>query len=63
MDVLTSMDRMTAGHNKNKDSHHSDDHHQQLLQRITFVPNSRSVAFKERITNTGNGKARLRPMR
>jgi hypothetical protein len=61
MDVLTSMDRMTAGHNKNKDSHHSDDH--QLLQRITFVPNSRSVAFKERITNTGNGKARLRPMR
>jgi hypothetical protein len=59
MDVLTSMDR-TAGHNK-KDSN-SDDHYQ-LLQRITFVPNSRSVAFKERITQMGNGKARLRPMR
>jgi hypothetical protein len=50
MDVLTSMDR-GIGNNDRR------------LHRITFVPNSRAVAYKERITSTGNGKARLRPMR
>jgi hypothetical protein len=51
MDVLTSMDREIGNSNDRR------------LHRITFVPNSRAVAYKERITSTGNGKARLRPMR
>lgn len=33
------------------------------LQKITFVPSSRSVEYKERISSKGNGKARLKPMR
>ena len=33
------------------------------LGDITFVPSSRSVQYKEKITGRGNGKARLRPMR
>jgi hypothetical protein len=54
MDVLTSMDRENGTKNNND---------RRLLHRITFVPNSRNVAYKEQITSTGNGKARLRPMR
>jgi hypothetical protein len=33
------------------------------LDSITFVPSSRCVDYKEKITARGNGKARLRPMR
>lgn len=33
------------------------------IHDITFIPNSRSVQYKERISACGNGKARLRPMR
>lgn len=33
------------------------------LQDITFVPSSRAIDYKERISRRGNGKARLRPMR
>ncbi|KAL3944480.1 MAG: hypothetical protein SGBAC_001457 [Bacillariaceae sp.] len=33
------------------------------LDSITFVPSSRSIDFKEKISARGNGKARLRPMR
>jgi hypothetical protein len=33
------------------------------LESITFVPSSRSVQYKEKISARGNGKARLRPMR
>lgn len=33
------------------------------LEQVTFVPSSRNVAFKDQMTETGNCKARLRPMR
>ena len=33
------------------------------LRHVTFVPSSRSVSYKEKISARGNGKARLRPMR
>jgi hypothetical protein len=33
------------------------------LSDITFVPSSRAIDYKEKITSRGNGKARLRPMR
>jgi hypothetical protein len=33
------------------------------LDSITFVPSSRAIDYKERISAQGNGKARLRPMR
>jgi len=33
------------------------------LERITFVPSSKAVHQKETISATGNGKARLRPMK
>lgn len=33
------------------------------LQDVTFVPSSRAIHYKERISRRGNGKARLRPMR
>lgn len=33
------------------------------LQDVTFVPSSRAIHYKERISRRGNSKARLRPMR
>lgn len=33
------------------------------LDSITFVPSSRAISYKEKLSSQGNGKARLRPMR
>ena len=33
------------------------------LDSITFVPSSRAIDYKQKISARGNGKARLRPMR
>lgn len=33
------------------------------LEQVTFVPSTRNVDFKDRITETGNSKARLKAMR
>ena len=33
------------------------------IDKIVFIPSSRTIQFKERTSKLGNGKARLRPMR
>lgn len=53
MDVLSSMDREKA--KKGKES--------SVLGRITFIPSSQAVHYKEGMSKRGNSKARLRPMR
>ena len=33
------------------------------LEQVTFVPSSRTVGYKERVSSLGGSKSRLKPMR
>mmetsp|Transcript_8415 Transcript_8415/g.24069 ORF Transcript_8415/g.24069 Transcript_8415/m.24069 type:complete len:397 (-) Transcript_8415:47-1237(-) len=69
-DVLTSMEKEEWKKSKAKKYDWGKPIRQRLgkqeapdLDSITFVPSSRCIDYKEKITARGNGKARLRPMR
>lgn len=69
-DVVTSMEKEAWKEKKNNKLDLSKPLRNRLgikstpeLGDITFVPSSRAIDYKEKITAQGNGKARLRPMR
>lgn len=69
-DVLTSMEKEQWRQSKAKKYDWAKPLRQRLgrrespgLETITFVPSSRAIDYKEKISARGNGKARLRPMR
>ncbi len=69
-DVLTSMDKETCKESRAKAYDWAKPLRQRFgrketpgLDAITFVPSSRAIDYKQKISVRGNGKARLRPMR
>lgn len=69
-DVLTSMDKEAWKQSRTKKYDWAKPLRQRFgpkerpgLDAITFVPSSRAIDYKQRISARGNGKARLRPMR
>lgn len=70
-DVLTSMDKEAWKQARSKKFDWAKPLRQRFgrqdqppgLDSITFVPSSRAIDYKQKISARGNGKARLRPMR